>query len=585
MALAAALALRVGPPPETVDPGPLLAFIHVESNVDGASLGHSAFRVGSDVYHFQQAPHAQRVLLREDWTGFRFVYTERKNRSLHLVYLDVAPPVRSRIALQFARAYVREQTARALLRDGGEDLAWWQALADGVVPPPLPFAGLLEIGASRHGGTGDPALRERVGRLGGGGDRERRRSELQTFVEEFTLADDAADGDDAGRLRQLREALRERLALDALRFGYRAAEAVCLDVDPRPLTGAERQSLEAFRSALEDRVVALLGSSRPDRGGALLLALARHDVVARSLAVNRLVLLDGFSDAGESERPISAGERSAFAALAVRASEVLAEVRARVLQGDGVRESDYNLLEEAASRVQAMRAGARGDAVRVQQGRLVPARSAVIPVALEGRVDAHGLPEARARFAAQQARLEDRHRYDLWRGNCATELLRVLNAACPEPEVAVRELGARLDPEASLRFVPFVMHADVTARLSVSGTEIVLSRRQRELQRLQKEDPSPLVPLREAATVSSTLYSPRLEDGAFLLFTDDVFWPRPLFGAVNFCFGLSSALVGVVWTPFDGGKLAGAGLHGAAYSLPELLFCNVRKGSYDSGGW
>ncbi|TME78459.1 MAG: hypothetical protein E6I48_00380, partial [Chloroflexi bacterium] len=81
--------------------------------------------------------------------------------------------------------------------------------------------------------------------------------------------------------------------------------------------------------------------------------------------------------------------------------------------------------------------------------------------------------------------------------------------------------------------------------------------------------------------LTSTIYPRNTDDSFFLLFTDDVVTPRPLFGTVNLAAGLGAAVVGVPLLPFDGGHTLMAGLRGAVFSLPELAFVNLRKGSFD----
>ena len=52
-------------------------------------------------------------------------------------------------------------------------------------------------------------------------------------------------------------------------------------------------------------------------------------------------------------------------------------------------------------------------------------------------------------------------------------------------------------------------------------------------------------------------------------------------GAVNLGYGLGQGLAGVFTAPFDGGRRFRSGFYGAFFSLPELVFANVRKGSFD----
>jgi len=56
---------------------------------------------------------------------------------------------------------------------------------------------------------------------------------------------------------------------------------------------------------------------------------------------------------------------------------------------------------------------------------------------------------------------------------------------------------------------------------------------------------------------------------------------RPLLGAANLTVGIGASLVGVARAPLDRGEALSAGLGGVLWSLPELLFVNVRKGSFD----
>lgn len=70
------------------------------------------------------------------------------------------------------------------------------------------------------------------------------------------------------------------------------------------------------------------------------------------------------------------------------------------------------------------------------------------------------------------------------------------------------------------------------------------------------------------------------EDGVFLFFSDDQFMLRPLIGTMNLAYGAGASLVGAFSAPLDEGELAMAGLKGMLFSLPELAFWNIRKGTF-----
>ena len=54
---------------------------------------------------------------------------------------------------------------------------------------------------------------------------------------------------------------------------------------------------------------------------------------------------------------------------------------------------------------------------------------------------------------------------------------------------------------------------------------------------------------------------------------------RPLFGAFNLLVGLGQSLLGVVTLPFEGPDRLISGTRGVLFSVPELAFVNLRKGS------
>jgi hypothetical protein len=197
----------------------------------------------------------------------------------------------------------------------------------------------------------------------------------------------------------------------------------------------------------------------------------------------------------------------------------------------------------------------------------------------EDRALAEALADARHRVSMLDAGLAERYRYDLFFSNCATELVRSLNAGLGDPQAA---LGDRLEPNGGLGFVPFWLFRSARGRLEVSRVERIPSHRERLLAELRQRENDALVFAREANTLTSRVYGRRAPDGSFLLFTDDAPWLRPLFGAVNLGWALADGALGLLTAPFDrGDRLVRAG-KGVLFSTPELVFVNIRKGSFDA---
>ena len=556
-------------------PAGVFAFVYVESNVGGASGGHAGLRLEDRVYHFQRFPDGTLRLVRDEWARFRRLYGELQNRPLHLAYLAVDPAAEERVREHLDRKWAGQELALARRDRLMQDAAWSAALGAGTPPPPLRGAGLLETGLR----DAEPGVRLRaaVERRAGDGAiaaalaRAEQRLAAQSGAPELDL-------------EALREALLEREALRALEEGRGVDEAALVEAGgdtAASLTDPERVALAGFAAGLERTLAGLVRSERPDRGYPLALAIARWHAAARSLASGRLLLLDPFPDDARwvvPERELAPGSA---ALLAERARALEAEAR-RVLLGAGVPdEARFAWLEESAGRLAELERGAGGGAMRESPGRLLPSRGRRLPPP-PLRADPAALhARAAGALAAAQAGLEARFGYGLLTRNCVTELVRAVAGAFPDAGSLQAALGGELRPGERLGFVPFVFFEQVRERLRVVRLEDLPSHRQRELARLERKEGAARAYLGETNVLTATLYTPVERDGAFLLFTDDAFWPRPLYGVLNLGYGLGSAALGALLAPFDGGREAAFGARGILFSLPELVFQNVRKGSYE----
>jgi hypothetical protein len=552
-----------------------LRWIYIESNVGGSSGGHLALQVDDTIYHVQQAPDGLYELNRDEWATFRHLYAGLQNRRLHRATIEIGAADLERARRRLARAYVAQRAALAEQARLQLDLAWLEAWQAGREPPALPAAGLLQ-----DAGTPDRDalhVREQTIRDRGEGFLAAEREGVENAIRDF----DVADGD----LLALREQLLLREALRALAEGWPVAPGALLPFAgpmAEPLSEAERDAAHHFFTAEAEAVVELLDSGRPDRAGPLLLAMARAQVLARSARSGRLVLLDPYAGLG-----LGRGHESLTAAaaqkLAAELGPIVRDGRSQVLAGREFDEARYNLLELATAVWREFAGGAAGDPVRKLPRQATPAAPRVLAF-VPHTLDAGALDEAIVR--AEQARIDDearlisRYRYGVLQRNCVTELVRLLNASF-EPDQVTEALGAFPEPGAGLSFIPFVFYDEATEQLRVRGTEDVPSHRERELARIAANDPGLGWRLREATTLTSTIYEPRLRDGRFLFFSDDVFWRRPLFGLANLGYALVSGVPGLLAAPFDGGDRLEAAGSGVWYSLPELFFWNIRKGSFE----
>jgi hypothetical protein len=330
-----------------------------------------------------------------------------------------------------------------------------------------------------------------------------------------------------------------------------------------------------------------LRSGRPERGAALLLATARRLVVARSLAEGRLRLLDPYP---EQPAAIDAGEvalrRAEVSAAASYAWSTYRLARELLLDPARIDEGSWSRLEEAGGRVEEYaRASERGVPIRDAPGRLLPERRRDVPLGATRPGDAElavVLRDARGRAAELRAALRSRYDYELTSVNCVTEMLRTLERAFGGPDAMRAALGAELDTNGSLGFVPYVFFEQVRERVPHATVTRLAPYRESEVAEMSARQGRARVYARESNTLSGTVYDRRDRDGSFLFFTDDVFWPRPMYGAANVAYALGDGVLGVFTSPFDRGRRLVRAGKGAFFSAPELAFWNIRKGSFDA---
>jgi hypothetical protein len=551
-----------------------LGFVYVAPNVGLASGGHAALVADGTVYHLQNSNEGLLLLVREGWPSFHTVYAGLENRPLVVARVDAPPETTERVEEAFSRLYVAQELALARRDSIREDLAWLDAAAAGREAPPLRGLGLVD--PKSPGDTDALALRAQAGGDAVAALRDRAERE----VEAFSAAPAPAE------LETLREALTLREAARALDAGFALDPAALAALPPdldTPLTPEERAGLETLSQELERAVAELVASRRHDRGYALVLAQARYLAARRSLAANRLAVLDAFSgnDSGAAAEPeVSDSVRAQWRA---QAAALVRRARSEVLAGSRVDEADWNLVEETASiAARDGRADAAGRLTETGQRKL-PARGRSVPAPhLANDLDA-ARAAARERLRVADAELQQRWSYDLVSRNCITELARATDTAFPTDAEEVRALGAvAAADDRPFGFVPFVFFDRVRERMRVTQVGYFASHRERALARLLEQSPRLATRARESISYASSIYTPHPRDSAFLLFTDDVFWRRPLYGGVNLFFALGYTGFGVAALPFDGGERAKAGLEGMLWSLPELGFVNVRKGSFDA---
>ena len=597
-------------------------YLYIEANEGGASGGHVAIRFADQVYHFQHHSPGILRLHRDDSDAFIYRYAMLENRTIHVSRINVSADTYAQLRQRFVERYFTERKQFDVLAGLHDDRTLLEALQahrhagtdQSIAAAAIPLRGVgfffpdggSPASATLPGGRSPVlfALRERVAQAYGADFIRRRTDALYRTLtalqpeagSDLTVTEDAypnARYPFSARYKDLLTGLLALRALDAAPTLQRGASITPV-TDDFVLDETELAGLRTFSARLADQLVRLLGSERPDWGFPLLVGMARLVALEHTQQLGRFVFLDAFPPDAQVLGPsVVAQRREVIPDLLGEARTQFAAARQPLTGGAALREEDFTALEAAGNRlVELDHAAVEARPLRVAAEHLLPARPArwtdlVLPD-LDAADLARSLTAARVREDAYAAALERMYAYRLVTHNCVSELFRTINtsfaAAAPArdaiPKVSTAALGGYLDTAWSLNFIPFISAVAVDHSYDVAGVDELLSYRRLRVEEMSRRE-NPLVAyLRESNTVTSTVYRRDPDDSFFVFFTDDSLAPRPIFGAFNFMAGLGASVVGLIQAPLDRGHALSAGLRGMLFSLPELAFVNLRKGSF-----
>jgi hypothetical protein len=585
----------------------LLEYLYLDANEDQASGGHAAVRINNDVFHFQYNGGLL-TMARDPWADFQLSYRGYQNRNIETSRLDISRDTFESIRASFVRRHLTQTRQIELVADARRDVELLQALLSvPVASLELPGFGFFEEPVSVAQGGRREVLRRSILAAHGQAFLRQRQSALWQRLAELPLEaiDIGADDFVIGTLPKPGYPLNQRYAdivaglhaIDILRsdagLSEQSLRLAHITADDAALLPQERDALSESADALRQRLLSLVSSNRPDWGSATLLALARLEAMRMSLESNRWIFIDILaSDATIIDMGPRA--RQLLPQLQADARELWLNAREKWLQQPSWQENSYAAMEVSnANWLEIARLAGGASDWRLHTDRQVPRGLGVLakppqPLSL---ASAGVALLAQMQTTRQQAEQSARAQlgYQLLTRNCVSELFGTINIALAnglaqrgEP---ITELGLEQETQQRLGDVftpspiPFVSSSQVRQHWHVSDKQELLSLR-RLYTRSQREGDSALMAMfRESNTLTSTVYQRSDEDSFFIFFTDGKAWVRPALGLVNLTAALGASVVGTVQWPFDGGDNLKAGLRGALFSLPELGFVNIRKGS------
>ena len=335
----------------TAQVDPEFAYLYIDANEDQASGGHAAVRIDADVFHFQFSDGLL-AMSRDRWDDFQLSYRGFQNRTIHSTQLAITPLTHALLRAAFVRRYVTQSAQLQRVAQARADQQLLDVLLDPAGPAPnLPGLGFFLPAASgpEAAGAADmtdfSALCRAIAQRYGERFLVRQREALETQLLELEVRALSVRAEDfqPGVLPRPDYPFNQRYAdlvlairaIDVLlggwRFDPRRLELAMLAPASYALDAQERALIEQVSAQLAQRLVRLAGSTRPDRGGPLVLGLARLETLRLSLRHGRWMfddVLQGDSvslQVGSGVRDNLPGLKADARALAQRAKQAWLE--------------------------------------------------------------------------------------------------------------------------------------------------------------------------------------------------------------------------------------------------------------------
>lgn len=554
-----------------------------------------AAKIDDAVYHFEN--HDGRLLLvRDEWNAFRHRYADLDNREIHSASVALTPKVIQRIERHLDSLLLEQQSQLERLDALKNDFFLLQSMHQDM---PFSVAGMgffTHQNADRLNPLPEAkrlssiqALNQKTLRALQEATQTRRKTlkYFEPLEKPLPLFRPERFSDQWIASVQLERATQVLLGDHSLRRDWVIDAGPLNDWSPASKSLCDpRVKLQQLESSKTEWILNHLEHPTHSMGYPLLLALAQREVIRSALNTDHLLLLVPAPTLEASD-----GDEMNYDALPQYRQETNAFQHAKneaeaFFCSLGADDSGWLSLSSAVDEWLEIRTAAKEHRpVRLRKAQGLPEGwGGVDGLMIEqtGQSDLLALNTAASQIDQLEQTLAEKYGYNLIQKNCVTALILSVNEVFAGNEAPA--FGGHISPFASQSFIPFRFFELVKTRYRLVQLEAHRAFRHRLLDALKERDFGEWKALFENFTLTAEAYTQRPEDGAFLFFTEQSIWLRPLAGAINLGYATGVALVGLLEAPFDQGQRLKAGGSGMLFSLPELAGWNIRKGSYSETG-
>lgn len=568
-------------------------FIYVDANTGQSSGGHTGLRIGNKVYHYQFFPDDIFHLVRESYDDFAFSYNIVSNRTSVLTRLKLSQKEISVLESGLNRLYLVQFRHLQNLEMLKKETKFFEELHSPEKKIGLRATAYFTPKERSHISKN---IKSEIALLLGenflndleqilGTEIYSQKSPLERM--EFPPLPEKMSRNQfpffkPGSFLKIRDSLEGTLFLKILREEWNLNQEFKISNIQDSLSPKETELLRIFYGKQTQSLAQIVSERDPGWGYSALVTLGRLHAIEESLRTGYPVFLSSFPDDSPIVYQQDNEDKKALEYLSRENWSVVSLARKKISAIEELGEKEYQIWEDATNRAFELKEGIDNSIpVRVTSGKLLPERESrfLLPITFpENSILEEYLKLAKQRETEYHVRLKKLYPFHLLFENCTTEIIRSAQNSFDQNEVSFP--GERIDFDYSLALIPFYASYSVSKNWNTEGQTTLLSYRRQKLSELLQKDPSFKNVFKESFTFSSSIYKPNREDHFFPLFTDDVFWVRPIYGTVNLTAGLGATTIGVFTSPFDKGERFQKGFQSLFFSFPEFVFFNIRKGTF-----
>ncbi|WP_243396325.1 hypothetical protein [Leptospira hartskeerlii] len=565
----------------------------MDANTGQSSGGHSALRFDDTVIHFQYYPDEIFRVVRESYERFSYSYNTYSNRTSKIARIKISEEDLDKIRTGFEKLALIQFKHIKNLGSIRSDVQFLKELQTPEKNIKIRTFGYFR----KEEGAKPSSLKEELGSILGKGWLGKLRTQIKKELNsallegKFTLFSESPTVQNGtypfykeGISSWFLPRLEKLSVLEILDLGYSLDPETIFLSSGKSLNEEEKAKLISLKESLKLSIIELLQEENSTWGHSVLVNLARFFVLEKSIQEQRLYFLVTFPESVSQITPTTWSKDKkvveASSDLLLEASKTFREER---LNSENLTEENYLTWEDLENRDWELRTGlSRGISIRNTFDRLSPDLSGNFVFSFptpEPEIISENLLRSEQEEVKYYENLKRFYTFKLITKNCTSEIFDSLEFILNEQEYQ-NVLGKRIDPHSSLTFIPFIAYDSITEKWKIKEETLELSHRKAALEKIYESNPKWKTYLKESNVFSSSIYQTNPDDHMFVFFTDDVILLRPIYGIVNLGWGIGNFAIGIFTSPFDKGRRAQNGLQSAFFSLPELVFFNIRKGSF-----